>query len=79
MLLGLFRWVRRKIVLLLTIAALAVAIKYAYPALGERVGNWISGGADSPVAQAVSAVVNVLADGGGVEEAVEVFREAVQS
>lgn len=79
MLFRFFRWVRRKIALLLTIAALAVALKYAYPTLGERVGNWISGAANSSVAQAISSMVAVLADGGGVEEAVEVFREAVQS
>ena len=79
MLFRFFRWVRRKIALLLTIAALAVALKYAYPAFGERVGNWISGAANSSVARAISSMVTVLADGGGVEEAVEVFREAVQT
>lgn len=79
MLFRFFRWVRRKIALLLTIAALAVALKYAYPSFGEHVGNWISGAANSSVAQAISSMVTVLTDGGGVEEAVEVFREAVQS
>lgn len=79
MLFGFFRWVRRKIALLLTIAALAVAIKCAYPEFGERVGRWISGAADSRVAQAISSMVSVLSDGGKVEEALEVFREAVQS
>lgn len=73
------RWLRKKIGLILLLAALTVALKQAYPAVAERVGGWISGMGDSRVAQAVSSMISSLSDGEGIREAVEVFREEMQS
>lgn len=73
-----FRWVRKKICLLLILLALTVALKQAYPAVAERVGGWISGMEDSRVAQAISSMISSLSDGEGIKEAVEVFREEMQ-
>lgn len=72
------RWVRKKIRLLLLLAALTFALKQAYPAVAERVGGWISGVGDNRVAQAVSSMISSLSDGEGIGEAVEVFREEMQ-
>lgn len=74
----LFRWVRKKIGVLLILVALTVMLKQAYPAVAERVGGWISGMEDSRVAQAVSSMISSLSDGEGIREAVEVFREEMQ-
>ena len=74
-----FRWMRKKICLLLLLLALTVALKQAYPTVAERVGCWISGMEDSRVAQAISSVISSLSDGEGIKEAVEVFREEMQS
>ncbi|MDD6643239.1 MAG: hypothetical protein ACI3VU_03425 [Faecousia sp.] len=74
----LFRWVRKKIGVLLLLVALTVMLKQAYPAVAERVGGWISGMGDSRVAQAVSSMISTLSDGEGIREAVEVFREEMQ-
>lgn len=79
MILGFFRWVRRKLSLLLVLLALAVLLKNAYPAIGERVGGWISGMEDGRVAQAVSSMISSLSDGDGLKAAVGVFRETMQS
>lgn len=74
----LFRWVRKKIGVLLLLVTLTVMLKQAYPAIAERVGGWISGMGDSRVAQAVSSMISTLSDGEGIREAVEVFREEMQ-
>lgn len=74
----LFRWVRKKIGVLLLLVTLTVMLKQAYPAIAERVGGWISGMVDSRVAQAVSSMISTLSDGEGIREAVEVFREEMQ-
>lgn len=79
MLFRFLRWVRRKLVLILLLLALAVALKRAYPSLGERVGRWISGMEDDRVAQAVSSVVSSIAEGERIKTVVEVFRETMLS
>ena len=78
MLFGFFRWVRRKLGLILLLVALTLALKHAYPTVAERVGRWISGMEDSRVTQAVSSMISSLSDGEGIKDAVEVFREAMQ-
>ena len=67
---------RRKIGKISAIAA-AILLKYRYPAAGQQVGQWISG-AESRISQAVSGVIDRLSAGGGLTDAVEVFREAIQ-
>lgn len=78
MLFGFFRWVRRKLGLILMLVALTLALKHAYPTVAERVGGWISGMEDSRVTYAVSSMISSLSDGEGIKDAVEVFREAMQ-
>ena len=73
-----FRWVRKKLGMLLLLIALTVALKQAYPAVAERVGEWIFGMGDSRVAKAVSSMISSLSDGEGMKGAVEVFREEMQ-
>lgn len=73
-----FRWVRKKVGILLLLVALTIALKQAYPAVAERVGGWISGMEDSRVVQAVSSMISSLSDGEGIKAAVEVFREEMQ-
>ena len=63
----------------LLLLALTVALKQAYPTVAERVGCWISGMEYSRVAQAISSMISSLSDGEGIKEAVEVFREEMQS
>lgn len=79
MLFRFLRWLRRKLVLLLILLALAITLKRAYPALGARVGRWISGMEDERVAQAVSSVVSSISEGDKIKKVVEVFRETMLS
>lgn len=67
----------RNAVICLCILAAAILLKYRYPAAGQQVGQWISG-AESRISQAVSGVIDRLSAGGGLTDAVEVFREAIQ-
>ena len=57
---------------------LAIVMKQAYPALGERIGAWIAGVERSEAAQAVAAFFGRITSGEGVQKAVEVFRETLQ-
>lgn len=74
-----FRFLRRKIVQCIFLLAAAIIIKQAYPAIGAQVGGWISGMADSRIAQAVSSMLSSLSDGDSLKDAVEVFHENIQN
>lgn len=62
----------------LLLVVLALVLKQAYPALGDKVGAWIAGAKRSEAAQAIAAFFGRLTSGEGVRKAVEVFRETLQ-
>lgn len=68
---------RRNTAICVCILAAALLLKYKWPEAGRQVGKWVSG-AESGIAQAVSAVVDRLSSGDTLTDAVEVFREAIQ-
>ncbi|MBQ3356689.1 MAG: hypothetical protein IJG45_06195 [Oscillospiraceae bacterium] len=68
----------RTLTVCLLFVLLAVALKQAYPALGEKVGAWIAGAERSEAVQAIAAFFGRLTSGEGMKKAVEVFRETLQ-
>lgn len=62
----------------LLFVVLALVLKQAYPALGEKVGVWIAGAERSDAVQAIAAFFGRITSGEGVKKAVEVFRETLQ-
>lgn len=68
----------RTVSLCLLFILLALVLKQAYPALGEKVGAWIAGAEQSDAVQAIAAFFGKLTSGEGVKKAVEVFRETLQ-
>ena len=73
-----FRWVKRKLGLILLLFALLIVLKQVYPAIGQTLGRWISGTESNRVAQAFSSMISSLSDGEGISDSVEVFRETLQ-
>ena len=68
----------RTVSLCMLFILLALVLKQAYPALGEKVGAWIAGAERSDAVQAIAAFFGKLTSGEGVKKAVEVFRETLQ-
>lgn len=68
----------RTVCVCLLLVVLAMVLKQAYPALGEKVGAWIAGVERSDAVQAIAAFFGRLTSGEGIKEAVEVFRETLQ-
>ena len=62
----------------LVLVVLALVLKQAYPAFGEKVGAWIAGAGRSDAVQAIAAFFGKLTSGEGVKRAAEVFRETLQ-
>ena len=67
------RFFRRKLVLILSLAALVLFLKYNYPDLGKRIGGYISGLCSEHTRQAFSTMIGRLPEDG--LETVEVFYE----
>lgn len=62
----------------LLLVLLAVTLKRAYPALGEKVGAWIAGAERSDAVRAIAAFFGRITSGDGLKRAVEVFRETLR-
>ena len=62
----------------LVLAVLALVLKQAYPAFGEKVGAWIAGAERSDAVRAIAVFFRNITSGEGIKRAAEVFRETLE-
>ena len=72
---GFGKCIRRGILIFALLFLLLGCLKRSYPAVGQEVSNWITGKGTASVNRAISVLVDRLAEGANIRQAVEVLYE----